>query len=294
MHLIFGQRIIDRLRNKIFELPSVANKAVCARRINDFHTLILGSSQMEYGYIPTEGEINLSSTSMDLYYTYAYYNKFQHKHLDNVIIGFSVFTPASSLIRTYFAGVTVLHKVLNNIDYQYPEIAKEKKLYSLEKWYKKSAEKYIERTKFPDNYKGELLQYSEDIQRAPIDKVQKRALDHYKNNIRENHQMEYCEKILEETLKNNQKVYFVIPPCSEIYRKALPSNEILFESLNKMCSKYPHSKIINLYDCPAFTLNDFIDGDHLNKYGAEKMTQLVRDNQKSLNYKKTTEVVFCD
>ena len=278
MRIVFIQELIDRIRGKVFALPSVTNKAVCLKYAKDFNTIILGSSQMECGYIPSEGEINLSSSSMDLYYTYNYYHKYQNKNVKNIIIGFSVFTQGASLIMQSLANICILHKIHSGIEYQYPKIAREKRLYSNEKRYKKLSEKYISKTQFPQNYRGELLKYSEEIQRDLMENVKERALKHYKNNIRENSQMEYCKKLLDETFSNNQKLYIVIPPCSEIYREPLPSNEVIFKNLYKLCSEYTHVQIINLYDSEEFSVKDFIDGDHLNKWGAEKFTKLVKMN----------------
>ncbi len=275
MKIVFIQELIDRIRDKVFALPSVTNKSVCIKRVKDFNTLILGSSQMECGYIPSENEINLSSASMDLYYTYNYYHKYQNENLKNVIVGFSVFTQGSSLIMQSLANICVLHKILCGIEYQYPDVARKKKLYSNEKRYRKLVDKYLSKTHFSKDFRGELLKYSENIQVHSAEKVKERALKHYKNNVRKNSQMEYCKKLLDETAYNNQKLFFVIPPCSEIYREPLPTGEIIFENLYKLCSNYTHVQIINLYGSNEFSLNDFIDGDHLNKWGAEKMTEII-------------------
>lgn len=277
MKIKFIQNIIDSLRGKIFGLESITNKYLCSEKIKDSKTLILGSSQIESSYIPNKEETNIASASMDLYYSYKLYEKYNNKNIKNIILSFSVFTPGSSLVMQNNAFLCVLHKVLNNIDYQYPEIAKKKNLYSLEKRYKKASLKYIAKNTLPQNYRGERMNEILETNYHSKEIIQKRALRHLKHNQRKNHQMEYCEKILKATAKAEQNLYIVIPPCSEIYREPLPSKDILFNKLYEITNQYTHVKIINLYDDNRFNTKDFIDGDHLNSIGSKKFTEIVRN-----------------
>ena len=88
--------------------------------------------------------------------------------------------------------------------------------------------------------------------------------------------MDYCLKLINDTLRNGQRLYFVLPPAHRFYKEVLPSSEKLFEKLYEMCKNFSHVEIINLYDSNIFTDDDFSDGDHLNEMGAKKMTRIMR------------------
>lgn len=179
------------------------------------------------------------------------------------------------LIKSGLAGICTSLKLLHGIDYQDKAIAKQKKLYKLEKLYNKKILKQKDKLNLPDNYRGEATCSSRKTTyiKYDADKIHKRALAHYKINQKTSNQMDYCTKLLEDTKENGQKLYFVLPPAHSLYKEVLPNSNILFEKLYEACHKYPHAKILNLYDSKEFEDSDFTDGDHLNRSGATKMTK---------------------
>lgn len=105
MRMVFVQEWIDRLRGKVFALDSMLEKAEGIKSIKNIETLALGSSHMERGFIPQDGEYNLGSASQDLYYTYSLYRLYTSKSVKNIFATFSVFSPNDMLIKSGLAGI---------------------------------------------------------------------------------------------------------------------------------------------------------------------------------------------
>ncbi len=276
MRIAFIQELIDLLRVKTFELDSMLKKSVGIKSVQNIETLAIGSSHMEAGFIPQEGEFNLGSTSLDLYYSYSLYKLYATKNVKNIFVTFSVFSPNDMLIKSGLAGICTSLKLLHGIDYQDKTIAKQKKLYRLEKLYSKKILKQKGKLNLSDNYRGEAS-YSSNMTTYDADKIHKRALAHYKINQKTSNQMDYCIKLLEDTKENGQKLYFVLPPAHSLYKEVLPNSNILFEKLYEVCREYSHVKILNLYDSKEFEDSDFVDSDHLNYSGATKMTKIMHE-----------------
>ena len=271
------QEIWDKIRNKpTFTKLLVYKYFGYLQNAQNVHTLILGSSHLANGYYPQEGEYNFALPSQDLYYAYNLYKKLNQKSLKNIIIAFSVFTPGLSIIRTKCSDLCVPYKVLMNINYQDAEVAQSKNLFESEKIIEKEIELYKKNLKIPENYFGNLLRFPGA--KFNSEKAQKRALGHYKNNQREISQIDFCAKIIEEARVNNQKVYFVLPPCTKEYRKALPETKKVFEVLYQLVEQNDNAEILNYYDKDLFDKSEYSNEDHLNRKGAIKLAKLVRED----------------
>ncbi len=269
------QKLIDKIRKKPTFDSALADKWVGFKKLDDIETLVLGSSHLQNGYVAKEKEFNFAISSQDLYYGYNIYKLVNNPTLKNIVISFSVFTPGLSIIKTSQADFCLPYKTLMGIEYQYIEDAKNKNLFKLEKSTKKDLEKYQKKLTLPKEYRGNMTWYPH--KKFLDTEAKERALKHYKNNQRENSQMQYCVNLLEETRKNNQKVYFVLPPATIGYREALASKEELFKDLFDLVKQYDNAKILNYYDTDLFDENtDFTNEDHLNKQGALKLSNLIR------------------
>ena len=267
--------MIDVIRGKFFAMDSMIRKAENLKNRTNYSLIALGSSHMEWGFIPQHGEINLGSASQDLYYSYNLYRIFNSDSVKNVFITFSVFTPNDACIKSGLAGITVTLKLLYGIDYQYKDIAEKKKLYKKEKLYKNAINKKLKKFVPEENFFGQA-KYTNNSQPKNREEIHRRASGHYKINKKKSNQMDYCLKLINDTLRNGQRLYFVLPPAHRFYKEVLPSSEKLFEKLYEMCKNFSHVEIINLYDSNIFTDDDFSDGDHLNEMGAKKMTRIMR------------------
>lgn len=277
MKIKFIQKIIDKIRHKPNFTLILLQKFEGFKKLKDVKTLILGSSHLQNNYIATEGEYNFAISSQDLYYGYNLYKKLNNSSLKNIVIAFSVFTPGLSIIRTQCANFCVPYKMLLGIDYQDFNVAEEKLLYKSEDTIKKEIEMYLNKDIVPKQYRGNLLWYPH--KKFNAQKARERALKHYKNNQRENNQMEWCVKLLNDCSANNQKVYFILPPVTKSYRDALPKKDIVFKDLYNLVKNYNNAKILNYYDTDYFDeKTDFTNEDHLNKKGAQKLSTLIRKN----------------
>ena len=275
MKIEFIQKIIDKIRRKPNFTLILLQKFEGFKKLNDVKTLILGSSHLQNNYIAVEGEYNFAISSQDLYYGYNLYKKLNNPSLKNIVIAFSVFTPGLSIIKTQCADFCIPYKVLFDIDYQDFDVAEEKQLFKLEDNIKKEIEMYLSKDVVSKQYRGNLVWYPH--KKFNAQKARERALKHYKNNQRENNQMNFCVNLLNDTCANGQKIYFVLPPVTKSYREALPEKDIVFKDLYNLVKDYDHAKILDYYDTDYFDERaDFTNEDHLNKKGAQKLSTLIR------------------
>ncbi len=275
MKICFIQELIDKIRNKSSFDMILLDKWVGYQKLSDIKTLVLGSSHLQNGFYATEGEYNFAISSQDLYYGYNLYKILNRPTIKNIVISFSVFTPGLSIIKTKQADFCLPYKTIMNIEYQNKEDAEIKNLFKLEKKHQKKLEKYQAKLSLKKDYRGNLAWYPH--KKFFNTEAKERALKHYKNNQRENSQMNYCEKLISDARKNNQNIYFILPPATIGYREALPNKDELFKSLFELVEKYNNAKVLNYYDTDLFNADtDFTNEDHLNKQGAIKLSELIR------------------
>ena len=279
MKLGFIQNIIDDLRGKILYLDGMAHLYTVYKNFNDYKTLAIGSSHIAALYIPDKDGLNLAGSSQDLYYSYELYKlaNQKNKHIKNVLLSFSIFSPGHCMIKTSESKLTVLYKLLFGIDYQYKEDAKKNNLYKYEKKYEKRVKDYLKNFKCNPNFRGGMPETYYDTTNIDPERAKWRALKHLKNNKREVSQMYLLKNLIEDTKKNNQTLYIIIPPSPEEYLKPLPDKKYLYNELYDMCQNYDHIKIVNLHDGTLFEHTDFFDECHLNIKGAKKASKIIND-----------------
>ena len=284
MTLGFLQDIIDIIRRKVPYLPAVAATYFVYKKIHDYETLALGSSHICL-YIPDNNGINLGMASQDLYYSYEMYKLLnnENKNIKNIILSFSVFTPGHCLIKTRENKLTVLYKTLFGIDYQYPEVAKQKYLHIFEKLYKSKIEKYVKNTTADISYRGGMPENYFVTSNIDATETQKVALKHYKNNQRSESQMYLLERLIQDTKERKQNLYLIISPVPDVYRNCLPDKQTLFKELYSKIHNHAHVKLVDMYDSELFRKEDFYDGHHVNLIGAKKATQIINEALKGEN-----------
>lgn len=275
MRLKFIQRIIDLIRNKVPLLDIFADKFIGIERAKNIRTLVIGSSHLASCYRAIDGEYNLAIPSQDLYYSWHLYDKYNNPEIKNIIFSFSVFTPGHEQIKSPFAAHCILYKELFKIPYRSQELADAKKLFKEEKRYIKSIAKYLAKQKLPENFNG-TTNIFKPVKSDCKERRQFYALKHYKYAQKKPSQMEFFFKLLNATKENNQNLYIIIPPATKDYKEVLPDSKFLFEELFESVKNYNHVKIFDYYNTDLFDDNDFLDGDHLNLQGGEKLTSMFR------------------
>lgn len=277
MKIRFIQSIIDRLRNKIDCLDLFVATESAFKKSEKYKTIILGSSHT-FRYKPNSDEINLSMTSQDLYSSYMMYEKFNTPNVKNIVVGFSVFTPGFCAIKT--AGdwqKSILYKLFYGIDYEYEDVARERKLYQKEKYFTKIINK-----KRKAYLSGKNIERKVGV-RTDEAYIKARTAGHLKNNRREPDEMHWCRAFIEAAEKNGQNLFFYIPPAMRTYKDRLPSSDILFKKLYDCCQNKSHVHILNYYDSDVFGDSDFADCDHLNSEAwndssnKKCMTEIIRE-----------------
>lgn len=271
MRLSLIQNIINICRGKLLYLKEIADKYANLQNTETFNTLVLGSSHAIF-YQADENELNLATSSQDLYYSYSLYEKYGQK-AKNIILTYSVFSKGLCLIKTNEIELCILLKEIFGIDYQFKKIAKNKLMYILEPFYKIQIKRYLK-----DNNALRKRKYNDKEAQFmnSTDYIQNRARKHYKNYQREINQLGFIEKFIEKTKENNQKLILILPPAKVIYKETLPNGKEIFEHIFEICKKYNHVEIHDFYNSNFFKEEEFADGDHLNILGQTKLTEMIK------------------
>ena len=239
-------------------------------RENTVETLVLGSSHGFYGYTADDArhEVNICTSSQDLYCSYELYKRYAHAPcLKNIVLFYSVFSPGLITEVTSDAVFIDLLHFFFDVPYRFTfEREKEELFRNLAFVAAEEKEKYKD-----FNYTGNC---SYDFFMPMETSVESRVQSHLKNNGRNNNQTEYVRKLVKAVGQNNQKLLIVVPPCRSDYFKLLPSFEELFPDL---LSLKDDVRIVSFLNDGDFSDADFGDMDHLNKNGAGILTEKIRN-----------------
>lgn len=272
------QYLIDSIRGKTensSHLNDLSKKILSYNNIIDkIETIILGSSHAQLGYRATKNEFNLGLSFQDLYYSYKLYEKFNNPSLKNIVLFYSVFSPGNQTIKTRFADVSSIYKVVCGIDYQDEKEVKKQKLKRSESYLKNQYKKFIKNFVFESNYRGNENTYITCF-KPPY--ASERAEKHYKNNQRNNNQTKYVGMINNLVKQSGANLLVVIPPVTKAYKNFLPESKELFKELFCLAEN-SDINILNLYSEDLFEDCEFVDWDHLNIEGANKLTKIINKN----------------
>lgn len=238
--------------------------------------LVIGSSHGRYGFDKSvRGGENLCIDSQDLYYSYHLFKLANNPQRKNIALMFSLFSPGWCLGKSRSYDFYLFYKPVFGIDYEYPEIAKERKIYELEE---KTA-KIIKKECKNSQKLQKRMQNADDLlkktyhPKRKVKMVHNRALRHLKESNRPINEMRWCEQIMSDSQHNGQNLFVVIPPATSVYREVLDTPDKLFSQVTEMAKKYPNVTILNLFDSPMFQTKHFADCDHLNYKGAKLLTK---------------------
>lgn len=275
------QKIIDLLRQKR-KLPQaidIIQKFEEFKLYNDIHTVILGHSHLEVGYIATKGEFNLCTSAQDLYYTYHLFKYINNPNIKKIIIPISYFFAWSTLLRSSVLPKNVLtFKKLFGIEYQDNDLAKQLGFFKLERAYFPYIDKLYKEYKLKTHTLGNyayLKTYPGNFSTTDVQEKSNKILRTMNNHP--HIQLEYVKKFIED-IKNEQKIYFVLTPIDSELRALLPNKEEIFKEFYQIIDSYKSDsvKVINLYDSDSFNRQDFFDHEHVNISGAFKLTSIIR------------------
>lgn len=250
----------------------IYKKFLCLQlRENTMETLALGSSHGLYGYRADDSrnEVNACIASQDLYGSYELYKKYAHApRLKNVVLFYSVFSPGFITELTSEKGSSDLHRFFFGIPYRFSFDDEKRELF-------RNLALLVaeEREALKDySYIGNC-EYTFFI--PPETDAESRVSAHVKHNRRNNNQNEYVKELIQAAGEKNHNLLIVIPPVRSDYAKLLPPFEELFPDLLRLKDDV---RIVSFLNDGDFSDDDFGDTDHLNKTGAEKLTEKIRNH----------------
>lgn len=97
------------------------------------------------------------------------------------------------------------------------------------------------------------------------------AVDYVEENV------QYLQDIINDCMKRKIKVIILTTPTHESYYELLESTQLT--EMKEICSRYDDEYenvvYLNWLKHDSFTDEDFFDADHLNEYGADKLTRML-------------------
>ena len=89
--------------------------------------------------------------------------------------------------------------------------------------------------------------------------------------------VQYLQFIIDDCVRRNIKVILLTIPTYKSYYEQLDTIQLneMEEICNRMDDKYENVSYLNWLKHDSFTYDDFFDADHLNEYGAEKLTKML-------------------
>ncbi len=238
------------------------------------NNIILGPCYGRHDWITTDEDLNLSWGGEDLYMSYQllYKHIALLKNLKNIVLFYGTFSKGQDNEYTGFSNISAMAKVLFSIPYHNEDRSFEIGFADFERFYGSQIYKLKKRIK---NLDSSYIPYERDF--IPDEEFAKIvALGHYKNNQREINQNIWLEQLLNLAQKENKNVFIVIPPYKHQYRKYLPAVTEIFSDVFNYEKQYKNLKILNFYEYNFDEDRDFMDYEHLNRNGAEKLTKLIK------------------
>lgn len=233
------------------------------------HSVFLGSSHVAYGFNPTlcsAHAYNLGATSQDLATAFGILSNILPScpNLRQVFVGIDVFSRGWSLAKASTTHFCTSYKYLYDIDYVPDNCDKEllRRCKRLDK--KKKVPKHNENGYLKPTFK------------LPSTGFAKRIACHLREHNRNESQYVWIEKIADAISSRNGSLVVCIMPGRSDYRNALSDGTELFADLISLAQQQGIT-VVNFWQDPDFTDDDFCDYDHLNSHGAEKLSKKIKE-----------------
>lgn len=262
--------------------------------IEKVRILCLGSSHSYFGIEPSifsKSAFNASHVSQSIKYDHFIFTKFYDKmdSLQVLILPISYFSLTSNGPE---GGIedwrTKFYSIYYNCDYHRFEPK-----YNLEVWNGLHLDEIIDFV-----LKGKTRLKCNDLGRGTSYKLESRDNDwkqsgiaaaerHTKNEINDEivcNNIDYAEDIIKMCASRKAKVIILTTPTYKTYRNNLDSLQlnIMTENSEMLERKYDNVLYINMLDDSRFVDDDFFDADHLNEYGAAKLTMILKQTIDSM------------
>lgn len=251
---------------------------------SQIEVLCLGSSHGYFGIKPdmfSKYAFNLAFTSQSLKYDKYLYDAYasQCHSLNYLILPISYFSMRSDLETSTENWRIKGYSIYMGCDFhQYElfynlEIASKDKLRAIYEFVScDTSFVNCDSLGWGTNYKLELR--NDEWQKTGLAACQRHTIFSHEY-VEDNKQ--YLKDIIDDCVKRDIKVILLTTPTHKSYFELLDANQL--NEMNEICNRFDdkHENVVylNWLKNDAFTDEDFFDADHLNEYGAEKLTKML-------------------
>ena len=251
---------------------------------NNIKILSLGSSHGYYGIQPkffSKPAFNMAFVSQSLKYDRFLYKKYAADcdSLEYIIFPISYFSLRSNLeksqewwrIKGYCIYMGCDYHGINPI-YNLEITTKNKLLHIKDAFFKQLDYRTCDTLGFCTNYNKEHR--AQDWQSTGLTACVRHSKGN-KDNIEAN--LQDLEWIIQDCQTRNIKVILLTTPTFHTYYDVLNQDQVIEreEICNNLVEKYSNVTFLNWLKHEQFNEDDFFDADHLNEYGAEKLTKML-------------------
>lgn len=253
---------------------------------NNIKILSFGSSHGYYGIRPeffSKSAFNMAFVSQSLKYDRFLYEKYATicDSLEYVILPISYFTLRSNLeesseswrIKGYCIYMECDFKGFNPM-YNLEIMTKSKLLQIKDAFLQQLNYRTCDTLGFCLNYKKEYR--AQDWQTSGLTACARHTKEN-KENLEKNHRD--LEWIIKDCKKRNIKVILLTTPTFQTYYDLLNQEQVTEreEICKNFVNKYNNVIFLDYLKHEQFNEDDFFDADHLNEYGAEKLTKILNE-----------------
>ena len=252
----------------------------------DVRILSFGSSHAYYGIRPqyfNEKAFNLAFTSQSLKYDHYLYHKYVPlcDSLEYIILPISYFTLRQNMDGGAESWRIKGYCIYMDCDYYAYDISKNLEISSKDKLNSIFDVLFRGKTFLSCDSLGWGVNYSykdraKDWQASGVTAADRHTKTN-KEMLDEN--ISYLEDMIEDTKKRGIEVILLTTPTFYTYRDNLDEAQLheMVELCDNLAHKYDHVSYLNWLQHDSFIEDDFFDADHLNEYGAEKLSKLLND-----------------
>lgn len=261
---------------KVFCDELYDKKQALYKHKDDIKTLVIGSSQCNYGVDPKYFDsctFNFSSASMDFFTIYSLIKIYgpQLSNLENIIIRIGIFCPGYDLSKTGESWRCYYYKKILGVPYDVDAESKEFEEY----------ENQLQERKIEDDFLG----YNKQTWFASWN-VKERYQGHLKNFCRNDTSLKWLSLMDKWCVENKKRFIVIITPHRSDYVNE-SSNSIIKLLQNYVHEYAPCAEFYNFFYDKDFTDDDFGDTDHMKETGAEKLSKKLNEiinNKKKKEY----------